>query len=103
MSTTARTTGAMLIFLALAVLSWDVMTVFEVGTFKLSTWGDLWHQLHPESLNVYQVVVEQHVSAAMWDQALAPLLLYKAVFVFAIPGLLLAAVPGLIVLLRQLI
>ena len=49
------------------------------------------------------VVVERYVSSALWDQVLAPLLLYKAVFVFAIPGLFAAALPGLIGILNRVI
>lgn len=103
MAMTVRTTGTMLILLALAALSWDVMTVIEVGRFKLTAWGDLWHQVHPASLSDYQHLVERKISAELWDRVLAPLLLYKAVFVFAIPGLTLSAMPGLMFLLRQLV
>jgi len=83
MMSMTRTSGFMLIFLALAALSWDVMPLLQRGSFELSTWGDLWSGIHPESLNSYRVVVEQYISVALWDEVLVPLLLYKAVFVFA--------------------
>lgn len=37
MMASARTSGFMLIFLALAALSWDVMPLLQGGAFKLST------------------------------------------------------------------
>ena len=98
-----RTTGYMLIFLAIAALSFDVLFVLGGGGFELSTWGDLWHRIHPVSLNQYHQVVENQLSPVLWDHFLAPLLLYEAVFVFALPGLTLAASPGIFALLRKLV
>lgn len=100
---TVRTTGYMLIFLAIAALSFDVMFVAGGGSFDLSSWGDLWHRIHPVSLNQYHEVVENQFSPILWDQVLAPLLLQEAVFVFAIPGLTLAASPGVIAILKKVI
>ncbi len=93
MMATTRTSGYMLIFLALGALCWDVMPMLQGGAFKLSSWGDMWYGIHPDSLNSYRVVVEQYISADLWDQVLAPLLLHKAVFVFAFPAAALVALP----------
>lgn len=98
---TIRTTGYMLIFLAVAALSFDVLFVLGGGGFELSTWGDLWHRIHPVSLNQYHEVVDNQFSPFLWDQVFAPLLLYKTVFVFAVPGLTLAASPGVFALIRK--
>ena len=100
---TVRTTGYMLIFLAIAALSFDVMFVLGGGGFELSSWGDMWHRIHPVSLNQYHEMVENQLSAVLWDQVLAPLLLQEAVFVFAIPGLTLAASPGVIAILKKIV
>ena len=93
MMASARTSGFMLIFLALAALSWDVMPLLQGGAFELSTWGDLWYGIHPDSLHSYKVVVEQYISADLWDKVLAPMLLFKAVFVFAFPAATMAILP----------
>lgn len=93
MMATTRTSGFMLFFLAVAALSWDVMPLLQGGAFKLSTWGDLWYGVHPESLHAYKVVMEQYVSAGLWDKVFAPLLTYKAVIVFAFPAVSLVSLP----------
>ena len=93
MRTTVRTSGYMLFFLALAALSWDVMPMLQGGAFKLTSWGDMWYAVHPDSLHTYRVVVEQSISEELWDQLLAPLLVHKAVFVFAAPAIAFTALP----------
>ena len=73
----------------------------ETGEFQLSSLGELWHGVHPESLRVVQTSVEGHVLVMLWDDLLAPLLPYKAVLVFALPGLFLASLPRLIELVNR--
>jgi hypothetical protein len=96
MSSTVRTLGWLLILLAAAVLGSELFTLADTGRFELSSLGDVWRGLHPESLRVVQTTVEGHVSVTLWDRLLAPLLPYKAVLVFALPGFLLASLPALI-------
>ncbi len=96
MSSTVRTLGWLLILLATAALGWELYALAETGNFQLSSLGELWHDLHPESLGVVQGTLEGHVSTTLWDGLLAPLLLRDAVLVFALPGLLLASLPGLV-------
>ena len=102
MSSTVRTLGWLLILMAMAVLGSDLFTLAETGRVELSSLGDLWRDLHPDSIRVVQTTVEGHVSVALWDRLLAPLLPYKAVLVFALPGLLLASLPALIGLVKRM-
>jgi hypothetical protein len=102
MSSTVRTLGWLLILLATAVLTSELFTLAETGRFELSSLGDVWRGLHPESLRVVQATVEGQVSVALWDRLLAPLLPYKAVLVFALPGFLLASLPALIELVNRM-
>jgi hypothetical protein len=95
MSGTMRTFGWLFILLASAALGWELYALAETGSFRLSSLGDLWNSLHPESLGSVQGRLEGHVSATLWDGVLAPLLLRDAVLVFALPGLLLASLPAL--------
>ena len=103
----ARTTGLILILLAFATLGWDAMSMdprilLQGNTSKLSTSADLWHLIHPESLNVVHAVVVTHISDALWDNYLAPVLLYKAVALFSVPGALLAAWPVVVAILQRI-
>ena len=102
MSSTVRTLGWLLILLATAVLGSDLFALAETGRFELSSLGDVWRGLHSGSLRVVQATVEGHVSVALWDRLLAPLLPYKAVLVFALPGLVLASLPALIELVNRM-
>ncbi len=85
--------GWFLMFLACCALGWELAILADTRSFKLSSLGELWHSLHPSSLGLYQAIVEQHISGALWDKVLAPVLVYEAVFVFAISGLVLALLP----------
>ena len=88
--------GLLLLLPAFGALVWDLLGLFDTGSFTLSVWGDLWYMLHPGSLNLYQAVVERYVSVTLWDETLAPLLLLPTVMVFGLPGLLLAGGPALL-------
>lgn len=101
MSGTVRTLGWLLILLASAVLGSELFTLADTGRFELSSLGDVWRSFHPESLRVVQTSVEGHVSVALWEDLLAPLLPYKAVLVFALPGIVLASLPALIELVNR--
>ncbi len=96
-----KTLGWALVLVALAALSYDVMILLDKGTFKLSAWGEIWYELHPASLNLYQVVVERYLHPVIWDEFLAPLLLNKAFYFFAIVGLLLVTFKRIIYLFRR--
>ncbi len=96
MSGTVQTLGWLLILVASAALGWELYALAETGSFQLSSLGQLWHDLHPESLGAVQSTVEGHVSATLWDGLLAPLLLRDAVLVFALPGLVLVSLPRVV-------
>ena len=98
-----RTFGWSMILMALFAMGWEVWILLNDETFRLSSWGELWYTVHPASLNMYQAVVERYISPVLWDEVLAPLLLYKAVFVFSIPGLFMAALPGIIEILNKIV
>ena len=100
MSFALRTTGVLFVILAAAAMCWELYILADTGHFQLSSWGELWFRLHAPSLNLYQAGVERHVSAVLWDRVLAPLLLWPAVLVFLIPGVLLIWLPRVSEMLR---
>jgi len=93
MSFALRFIGVLFVILAAIAMAWELYVLVETGQFKLSSWGELWFRLHAPSLNLYQAGVERHVSAALWDKVLAPLLLWPATLVLLIPGVLLVWLP----------
>lgn len=100
MSFTLRLIGVLFVILAAIALAWEIYVLADTGNFKLSSWGELWFRLHAPSLNLYQAGVERHVSAALWDKVLAPLLLWPAALVLLVPGVLLVWLPRVSELLK---
>ena len=96
-----KSIGWILVLMGLGALGYDLMILLEKGTFKMSVWGELWYELHPGSLNLYQALIERYVHPAIWDQFLAPLLLYKAFYLFAITGLVMVTFKRMIHLFKR--
>ena len=96
MSLAIRSLGWLLLLAAFAILGRELYVLADTGELKLSSWGELWYSLDPASLNLYQAVVERYISPELWDQVLAPMLLWDAFMVFAVPGAVLAALPRIV-------
>ena len=96
-----KSIGWILVLVGLAALGYDVMILLDKGTFKMSVWGELWYELHPASLNLYQAVIERYIHPAIWDEILAPLLLLKAFYLFTITGLVLVTFRRMIYLFKR--
>jgi hypothetical protein len=96
MSLAVRGLGWLLLLAAFAIMGRELYLLADTGKMKLLSWGDFWYSLHPASLNLYQAVVERYVSPTLWDKVLAPMLLWDAFTVFAVPGAALVALPRLV-------
>jgi len=84
-----RVFGWLLVGLGLAILAWEALTWFRIGTWHLLAAGELWFRLDRESLNVTQTVIQRYLLPFLWDPTMQTLLLLPAWAVFAGPGLLL--------------
>lgn len=80
----ARILGLLLIAVAFGLFLRDLAMDGPAGTV-----GDVWYSLHPPSLNLLQAGIQRHVSPALWDNAVLPVLLWSAVLTALVPGLLL--------------
>jgi hypothetical protein len=96
-----RTLGWILLLPAAIVAGLELSILAETTQLRLYSLGELWYEMHPRSLTALRMVLEQHVSATLWDKVMAPMLLRQAILVFALPGLILAIVPWLIDQLRH--
>jgi hypothetical protein len=96
MSAAVRFTGWILLFFSFAILGWELYLLADTGKLVFASWGEFWFSLHPSSLNLYQAVVERYISSELWDRVLAPMLLWDAFMVFAVPGVVLASLPRVI-------
>jgi hypothetical protein len=88
-----RAFGWLLLFCALVLLGWDAVSSLEAGAWGFAVLGQRWFELDQAlgtaSLNTLQAGIERNVSVDLWDNIVAPVLLWPAVLVFAVPGLIL--------------
>jgi hypothetical protein len=89
-----RILGWVLLFCALVLLGWDAVSSLSAGTWGFAVLGQRWFEidqaLGSATLNTLQAGIERNLSVDLWDNVMAPLLLWPAVAVFALPGLVLA-------------
>jgi hypothetical protein len=71
---------------------WHALTS-DAG-FRFAAAGEFWFHLHAASLNGLQAGVQRYVHPGLWDDFLQPLLLWPAILVFGVPGLVLLLVPA---------
>jgi len=74
---------------AVAVGVWDIQKWLETGRWNLITAGELWFTLAPESLNIAQAFVQRYLFPELWDAVMQTALLWPAVAVLLVPGILL--------------
>lgn len=82
-----RWLGRILIVLALMALGADIVRSLEAGTVSLAPAGLTWFQLHLDSLNGTQVLIQRHLRLPLlWDPVMQTVLLWPTVFVLGVPG-----------------
>lgn len=84
-----RVLGWLFVAVALAVLAADVMAWRQSGSWRLAALGELWAQLHRNSLLLAEPAIDRHVWPGLWQSAVVPILLAPAAPVLALPGLVL--------------
>ncbi len=82
-----RIIGLILILLGAAALYFDAAAA-EDG-FRLRALGEVWFEVHPNSLQLIQPAIERHISPVLWDPVMLTLLTWPLAPMLAIPGLLL--------------
>ena len=88
-----RIIGWMFLIAALAVLARDIHALIEAGVITLIAAGELWFHLHQRSLQVAEPAIARHVPMIgpwLWHPVISTLLTWPALFVFAVPGLLIS-------------
>jgi len=88
-----RIIGWIFLIAALAVLVRDVLASIDAGAITLIAAGELWFHLHQTSLQVAEPAIARHVPIIgpwLWHPVIYTLLTWPALFVFAVPGLLLS-------------
>src|SRR5579872_5047239 len=84
-----RVIGWLLLLAGLIVLGRDLLGWADTGQFVPIAAGQLWFNLDHASLNLAQAVIQRYVAAWLWDPVIETVLLWWAVPVLAVPGLVL--------------
>lgn len=78
---------AALVMIGRAVFAWSV-----TGEWTMIPAGQLWFELHRESLLLLQPAIERHVWPPLWDPGITTILQWPAWAVFGVPGVILLLV-----------
>ena len=62
-----RWLGGLLLIAALAALARDAWMRLEIGSFALTSAGQLWFDLHKNSLQLLEPALVRHVWPPLWD------------------------------------
>src|SRR3954470_6644704 len=84
-----RLLGLGLLIPAIALLARDLALRSDTGLFQPVALGQYWQGWWPASFERVQGLVQQHLSATLWDRLLAPALHLPAFLLFGSAGLLL--------------
>ena len=89
-----RALGWFLLAMAVAVIVHDGLAWWTEGSFHLLGLGDLWSHLDVRSLSDAQNAVQRHVSTALWNWLVRPVLMIPALPAFVVVGLLFLWIGG---------
>jgi hypothetical protein len=82
-----RVLGLILLAIALWLGVRDGLTLLETGDFDPAPLGQIWADLHRDSLLLLEPGIVRHAHPALWEWIVFPLLQAPATLVFAVPGL----------------
>ena len=81
-----RAIGWLLILAAFAALGRDMFGWFDTGRWHSVPFGQVWSDIHRDSLLLLQPALERHVAVFLWDPVMTTILLAPAWAVFGLPG-----------------
>lgn len=90
-----RAVAWLLILAAVAVTVRDGLAWLDTGAWESVPFGQVWFDLHKDSLLLIQPALERHVSPFLWDPVMTSILVAPAWLVFVLPGVVLLALGGL--------
>ena len=79
-----RALGWLLLAMAIAAVVHDALAWWTEGSFHLLGLGDLWSHLDMRSLSDAQTAIQRHVSSALWNWLIRPLLMIPALPAFLV-------------------
>ena len=87
--TIGRILGWLLLALALLAAGAEALASLQSGAWKPIAFGQVWYDIHKESLAVAQPAVQRYLHPAIWDALIVSILLWPAWSVPLIPAVVL--------------
>ncbi|MBO6825535.1 MAG: hypothetical protein JJ879_04990 [Sneathiella sp.] len=84
-----RIIGWILFIIGLGLVGAELLASLQAGEWAPLFLGQLWFDLHSESLNLVQAVTQRYLLPFLWDPMITTLLLAPAWVTFLIPGIIL--------------
>jgi len=87
-----RLIGWLLMAIALTLLARETYIWLDTGAWEILPAGELWFNIHKDSLLLVQPAIERYLDPALWDP-IETLLTWPAWLVVGVPALLLLWIP----------
>jgi len=84
-----RIIGWLLLLAALIVLIADFITWLDTRHFALRATGELWYSLSPSTLQLAQPAIQRHVATWLWEPVIVTILVWPAILMLGVPGVVL--------------
>ncbi len=81
-----RTLGWLLLFGALVAVVIEMFKFVESGVYAVAALGEIWSNIHTNSLVGFGAFVEKSISPSLWINVIVPLLSLPAWLVLGLPG-----------------
>ena len=88
-----RVIGWVLVAASIAILARDFIGWIDTGTFALAAAGELWFELHQNSLMLAEPAITRHIPVIgpwLWHPVISTVLTWPAFLVVIVPGLILS-------------
>ena len=87
-----RSIAILFLLAALGLFAYEIVGAISGDGYNLITGGELWADIHANSLVGFQALIEKNISPWLWREILLPILLAPAWAIAVVPGLLLALI-----------
>ena len=85
-----RSVAILFLLAALGLFAYEIVGAISGGGYDLIAGGELWANIHANSLVGFGALIEKNISPWLWGEIIVPILLAPAWAIAVVPGLVLA-------------
>ncbi len=85
-----RSVAILFLLAALGLFAYEIVGAKSGGGYDLIAGGELWADIHANSLVGFGALIEKNISPWLWGEIIVPILLAPAWAIAVVPGLVLA-------------